>query len=174
MAICFLAMFYAAVSLESGSRFPWIVGRGGFSGFRSNISWISVFSLNLIISSGYLSPLSLLNLGDDRLHGEIQPFVEGYRSISILIHGGEHVFPVVVTKSRQTETELFRSLDEDIDEGDKFALVNLAVPVSICSLERFPVEEIERLVLIRAGCATTLAKSNKGILAKLFRCCRKT
>ena len=27
-----------------------------------------------------ISPVSLLNLGDDCLHGEIQPFVEGYRS----------------------------------------------------------------------------------------------
>ena len=102
-----------------------------------------------------ISPVSLLNLGHDCLHGEIQPFVEGYRSwgfscgehneisailiiimmmllmliiimivtmitiimitiimiivimitISILVHGGEHVFPVLVTKGRQTETE---------------------------------------------------------------------
>jgi len=90
----------------------------------------------------------LLNLGDDCLHGEIQPFVEGDCSVSILIHGGEHVFPVLITKGWQVETELLGSLGEDVDEGDKFTLVYFPIPVSICSLESFPVEEIERLVLI--------------------------
>merc|ERR1719376_720508 len=90
----------------------------------------------------------LVDLGDDGLHREIQPFVEGDCSVSILIHGGEHVFLVLITKGWQAKTELLWSLREDIDEGDKLTLVNLAIPVSICSLESFPVEEIERLAFI--------------------------
>merc|ERR550534_199230 len=74
MAKSGLAMFYADFfGYGRTGRILWN------SVQRSDISWIS-----------------LLNLGDDCLHGEIQPFVEGYRSISILVHGGEHVFPVLV------------------------------------------------------------------------------
>merc|ERR1712192_128326 len=126
-------------------RFLWIGGGGGGKDFVEEFySTIRSF----VDISASLSFCLLVNRGDDCLHGEIQPFVEGDCSVSILIHGGEHVFPVLITKGRQAETELLGSLGEDVDEGDKLTLVNLAIPVSICGLESFPVEEIERLAFI--------------------------
>merc|ERR1712192_50936 len=126
-------------------RFLWIGGGGGGKDFVEE--FYSTIQSFVDISASHLS-FCLVNLGDNCLHGEIQPFVEGDCSVSILIHGSEHVFPVLITKCWQAETKLLGSLREDIDEGDKLTLVNLAIPVSICSLESFPVEEIERLAFI--------------------------
>ena len=97
----------------------------------------------------------LLDLSDDCLHWEIEPLVEGDRAVAVLVHGGEHVFPVFFTKGRKVQTQpaiaiidsddsdqladfwlwptneillLLGSLGEDVDESDKLALVHLPVP----------------------------------------------
>ena len=179
----------------------------------------------------------LLDLSDDCLHWEIEPLVEGDRAVAVLVHGGEHVFPVFFTKGRQVQTQPAIAII-DSDDSDQlvdcdqqneillhtswesrwerwwewqtrpgppcrpwiFLLQNLISvfqylylnywqisfptcqrllylysevflikhlvylyfdvflfpPVSICSLESFPVEEIERLVLIWAARAPAL------------------